>query len=75
MTLPVKQNPYSYAEFLEKRDSFDFYRDDPFIQNVVKKYAEAEWESLHGKLLEFSPKVSFRWSKLAEKIAYPEVRP
>lgn len=75
MTLPARQNPYSYAEFLEIRDSFDFYRDDPFIQKVVEKYAAGEWERLQQKLLEFSPKVSFRWSRLAEKIAYPEVRP
>ncbi|HQE10395.1 MAG TPA: acyl-CoA dehydrogenase family protein [Bacillota bacterium] len=75
MTLPVRENPYSFAGFLEKRDKLDFYRDDPFIQKVVKKYAAGEWDSLHQKLLEFSSKVSFRWSRLAEKIAYPEVRP
>ncbi|MGB4213440.1 MAG: acyl-CoA dehydrogenase, partial [Dethiobacteria bacterium] len=75
MTLPVRENPYSFAGFLEKRDKLDFYRDDPFIQKVVKKYAAGEWDSLHQKLLEFSSKVSFRWSRLAEKSAYPEVRP
>lgn len=76
MTLPVRKNAYSFDDFLKAREDYDFYRDDPFIQGVVKNYAdEEEWGSLHEKLLKFSPKVSFRWSKLAEKISYPEVRP
>ncbi|NLA27710.1 MAG: acyl-CoA dehydrogenase [Firmicutes bacterium] len=75
MSLPTRQNPYSYSSFLNKRDGFDYYRDDPFIQKVIKKYAAGEWENLHEILLGFSPKVSFRWSAFAEKIAYPDVRP
>ncbi|MEW5817512.1 MAG: acyl-CoA dehydrogenase family protein [Spirochaetota bacterium] len=75
MVLPSKNNTYSYEEFLQKRDSFDFYKDDAFIQKVIKKYAGDEWESLHKKLLEFSPKVSFEWSRLADTCARPEVRP
>lgn len=75
MSLPNRNNPYSFTEFLERRDGFDFYRDDPFLQKLVKKYAAGEWETLHGKLLQFSPKVSFRWRDLADRIAKPEVRP
>ncbi len=75
MTFPAKQNPYSYDEFLEERDGFDYYRDDPFIQKVVKGKVQEDWDDLHEKLLEFSSKVSFRWSRLAEKAARPEVRP
>lgn len=75
MSLPNRNNPYSFTEFLERRDRFDFYRDDPFLQKLVKKYAADEWETLHEKLLEFSPKVSFRWRDLADRIAKPEVRP
>lgn len=75
MTLPDRNNPYSFEKFIERRDSFDFYRDDPFLQKLVKKYAAAEWETLNEKLLEFSPKVSYRWCDLADEIAKPEVRP
>ncbi|MFZ5643253.1 MAG: acyl-CoA dehydrogenase family protein [Bacillota bacterium] len=75
MSLPNRDNPYSFDEFLEKRNSFDFYRDDPFLQKIVKKYAYNEWESLNKTLLEFSPKVSFRWRDLADTIARPEARP
>ncbi len=75
MSLPNRNNPYSFDEFLERRDNFDFYRDDPFLQKLVKKYAINEWEDLHEKLLQFSPKVSFRWKRLADDIAKPEMRP
>ncbi|WP_018131573.1 acyl-CoA dehydrogenase family protein [Effusibacillus pohliae] len=75
MTLSSWQNPYSFDAFLEKREAFDFYRDDFFLQKAVRKYAGAEWESLHEKLLAFSPKVSFRWRKMTERIARPDVHP
>ena len=55
MTLPVKQNPYSYAEFLEKRDSF--ICTTTLYSNVVKSMPKQS-ESLHGKLLNF-PKSRF----------------
>ena len=75
MTLPNRNNPYSFDAFLEKRETFDFYRDDHFLRKVIKKYAGDEWESLHEQLLAFSPKVSFRWRKLTERIARPDVHP
>lgn len=75
MTVANRDNPYSFDEFLEKRNNFDFYRDDPFLQRTVQKYAGAEWESLHQTLLAFSPGVSLRWRDLADTIARPEARP
>lgn len=75
MSFPDRNNPYNFDAFLEKRDSFDFYRDDPFLQSIVKKYVGDEWKELHEKLLAFSPKVSFRWRNLADSIARPEVHP
>src|SRR5690606_22490772 len=50
-------------------------RDDPFLQELVKKYSGDEYETLHRKLLEFSPLVSFRWRDMADSIARPEVLP
>ncbi|OAT82343.1 acyl-CoA dehydrogenase family protein [Desulfotomaculum copahuensis] len=75
MSLPDRDNPYSFDYFLARRNSFDFYRDDPFLQQTVKRYARVGWESLHENLLAFSPRVSFRWKELADTIARPEARP
>ncbi|MCL6612739.1 MAG: hypothetical protein K6T66_14480 [Peptococcaceae bacterium] len=75
MTLPGGENPYSFDLFLNRRNSFDFYRDDPFLQRTVKKFAGGEWETLHAKLLDFSPRVSFRWRDMADAAARPEERP
>jgi alkylation response protein AidB-like acyl-CoA dehydrogenase len=75
MSLPNRDNTYSFDEFLERRNSFDFYRDDPFLQRIVKKYAGNEWDRLDKILPEFSPQVSFRWRDLADTVARPEVRP
>ena len=32
MSLPTRNNPYSFEEFLEKRRTFNYYLDDPFYQ-------------------------------------------
>lgn len=69
------KNSYSFDEFVEKRQSFDWYRDDAFLQKVVKKYTGTEYEQVHTKILDFSPRVSFKWSRLADMNARPEVRP
>jgi alkylation response protein AidB-like acyl-CoA dehydrogenase len=68
-------NPYTFDAFLDRREQYDFYRDDSFFQNMLQKYASQEWDSLHPKLLEFSPKVSFRWKTMTERIARPDVHP
>ena len=38
MALPNRNNPYSFDEFLEWRNTVDFYADDPFFQKVVKHF-------------------------------------
>jgi alkylation response protein AidB-like acyl-CoA dehydrogenase len=68
-------NTYSFDEFLEKRDSLDWYRDEPFLQKAVKKFTGAQFEQIHEKILSFSPTVSLKWNQLAGRIARPEVRP
>lgn len=75
MTLPDRHNPYSFDEFVENRGAIDFYSDDPFLQRIVNHYCSDELPGLHDILLEFSSKVSFRWSQLADRIARPEVLP
>ncbi|MEJ2164768.1 MAG: acyl-CoA dehydrogenase family protein [Desulfobacterales bacterium] len=66
MSLPDRNNPYSFEPFLNRLHSFDFYADDPFLQKSLKYFADDEFVELDRKLREFSPKVSFRWRPLAD---------
>ena len=75
MSLPTRNNPYSFEEFLEKRRTFNYYLDDPFFQKVVRHFAGDQWEEIHEELVKISDKVSYRWRDFAETIAWPEKRP
>jgi alkylation response protein AidB-like acyl-CoA dehydrogenase len=75
MSLPDRDNPYSFEPFFEDLHAFDFYGDDPFMQRVVAHFAGEEGEDVARRLREFSPKVSFRWRELADAAARPENRP
>jgi len=68
-------NDYSFNEFISNRDSLDWYKDDPFLQKVAKHFTREDFPEIHENILTFSPAVSKKWNKLAEKIARPEVRP
>ncbi|MCL6570761.1 MAG: acyl-CoA dehydrogenase [Bacillus sp. (in: Bacteria)] len=70
-----ENNTYSFDEFLEKRESLDWYRDEPFLQKAVKHFTGSRYEQVHDKINQFSPTVSTEWNRLAEQIARPEVRP
>ncbi len=75
MSLPDPKNPYNFDTFLEWRNTFDYYRDDPFIQKVVKHFAGEHWEQVDREARELSSKVSFRWRDMAETISRPDNRP
>ncbi len=75
MSLPTRNNPYNFGEFLEWRNNVDYYADDPFIQKVVKTYCGDEWPKVDEAARELSPRVSYRWKKFAEAAARPEERP
>jgi alkylation response protein AidB-like acyl-CoA dehydrogenase len=75
MSLPDRNNPYSFDEYLTWRKGVDYYRDDPFFQKVVRHFSGSEWEHVHTELLKMSEKVSYRWRDLAEDISLPENRP
>ncbi len=75
MSLPDRDNPYSFDAFLEQLKAFDFYADDPFLQKVVRHYSGSEWPELNEKLLAMSSKASFRWRDLADHVARPDLRP
>lgn len=74
MSLPDRNNPYSFTEFLNWRSQVNYY-DDPFLQKVVKHYTGDDWEGVNKEAIAMSEKVSFRWKKLADDAAVPEKRP
>ncbi|MDA8140852.1 MAG: acyl-CoA dehydrogenase, partial [Desulfobacteraceae bacterium] len=75
MTLPDRNNPYSFDAFINTLYGLDFYADDPFLQKALRHFTGAAFEDLDGKLRTFAPKVSFRWRPLADAGAAPEKRP
>jgi alkylation response protein AidB-like acyl-CoA dehydrogenase len=75
MSLPDRNNPYSFDDFLAWRKMVDYYADDPFIQKVLKHYTGDEWEQVDEAARAISLKASFRWREFAEIIAWPEKRP
>ncbi len=75
MSLPDRNNPYSFDEYLTWRNTFNYYLHDDFFQKVVKHYAGSEWDDINQELVKMSEKVSFRWRDFAEAIAWPEKRP
>lgn len=74
-TVTRGENSYSFEEFLAKRENLDWYLEELFLQKALKKFTGRQYDELHEKLRCFSPTVSIKWNKLAEKIARPEVRP
>ncbi len=75
MSLPDRDNPYSFNPYLEWRRNVDYYADDPFLQKMVRAFTGDEAEEIDRKAREFSKKASFRWRDFAERIATPENRP
>ena len=75
MSLPDRNNPYSFDDFLAWRENADYYLEDTFFQAVVKHYAAGEWKRLDASAREISPKVSQRWRRMADEAATPEKQP
>ena len=75
MSLPDRNNPYSFESFLNLLHSFDYYADDPFLQKTLKHFTGDEFVELDRKLREFSPKVSFRWRPLTDTGGKPNKLP
>ncbi|TXT58073.1 MAG: hypothetical protein BAJALOKI2v1_450016 [Promethearchaeota archaeon] len=63
-----RNNPYSFDDFLFVRDHFDYYKDDEFLQALVKHYvSKDEYENIHRDLTALSEYVSFRFRDLANE--------
>jgi len=75
MTLPDRNNPYSFKDFLSVLHSFDFYAEDLFLQKTLKHFTGEEFTELDRRLRSFSPKVSFRWRPLTDTGGNPRHLP
>lgn len=75
MSLPDRNNPYNFDDFLNWRENIDYYADDLFVQKVVKHFTGDQWEQVDREAREISPKASKRWRMMADSIAVPEKRP
>ncbi len=75
MSYPDRNNPYSFDDFLQWRESVDYYADDPFAQAVVRTFCGDMADEVDAAARETSKKASFKWRKLADEIAWPEKRP
>ncbi|HPS86317.1 MAG TPA: acyl-CoA dehydrogenase family protein [Spirochaetota bacterium] len=75
MTLPNRNNPYTFNEFLEWRNNVDYYADDQFVQKALKYFAGKDWDAADSEARKISKKASYRWRDMAASIAWPEKRP
>ncbi|MFH2097945.1 MAG: acyl-CoA dehydrogenase family protein, partial [Pseudomonadota bacterium] len=75
MSLPDKNNPYSFNEYLEWRGTVDYWADDPFLRKVARHYTGGQYETVAAEAARLSKKASFRWRDLADAAARPENRP
>jgi alkylation response protein AidB-like acyl-CoA dehydrogenase len=75
MSLPDRNNPYSFNEYLEWRGKVDYYADDPFFQKVLKYFSGKDFPLVDKEIRETSPKASFRWRRFIETTSRPEERP
>jgi alkylation response protein AidB-like acyl-CoA dehydrogenase len=63
-----RNNPYTFDDFLFVRDHFNYYKDDEFLQALIKKnVAQEELEKIEGDLHALSDYISFRFRDLADK--------
>ncbi len=75
MTLPNRANPYTFDEFLLKRNEFDYYADDTFLQQIVHHFAGDSREAVDEAVRKLSMRASFRWRDFADTAARLENRP
>ena len=75
MSEPDRNNPYNFDEYLRWRQNVDYYRDDPFIQGIVRHHCGDRRSEVDAAAREMSPKASFRWRDMSQIAARPENHP
>jgi len=62
-----RNNPYDFDDYLFVRDNYNYYKDDQFLQALVKHYIpDDDLEEIDRDLKALSEYVSFRFRDLAE---------
>ncbi|MEM7207415.1 MAG: acyl-CoA dehydrogenase family protein [Pseudomonadota bacterium] len=74
MSLPDRNNPYNFDEFLNRRDAFHYLRDDTFLQSAIDQFCGKQANAIKQAVEAIAERASFRWKKLADEIASPEKR-
>ncbi len=70
-----RNNAYSFDDYLFVRENFNYYKDDEFLQALVKKYIPVdEFETIDRDLRALSDYVSFRFKDLANEATKLENR-
>ncbi|MFW9820430.1 MAG: acyl-CoA dehydrogenase family protein [Candidatus Thorarchaeota archaeon] len=70
-----RNNPYTFDDFLFVRNQFNYYKDDAFLQALVKKHVpHDEYEKIDRDLRALSDYVSYRFRDLADKATELENR-
>lgn len=62
-----RDNPYSFDDYLYVRNQFNYYKDDGFLQALIKYYTKDEFEKIDRDLRALSDYVSYKWRDLADK--------
>lgn len=75
MSFPDRDNPYDFDAFLEWRNGVDYYADDPFFQKVVATYCGDDAAAADRGAQAISPKVSYRWRDVSDRIGEERKRP
>lgn len=75
MSLPNRNNPYDFSSFVDRRDGFDYYGDDPFLQALLKRYAAQDFPAIDARVKALSARASTQWRLWADVAALPENRP
>ena len=74
-SLPDRNNPYSFEEFLAWRDEFDFLEDDHFLKKVIRHYAGDLSADAEADLKRTAQKLSRCWVHLADSAGRAENAP
>ncbi len=75
MTLPDRNNSYTFSDFLQWRKDVDYYADDTFVQKALKHFSGNDWNIADNEARRTSKMASYRWRDMASSISYPEKRP
>lgn len=75
MSLPDRNNPYNFDEYLSWRDKFNVYEDIPFIKKAMVRFAGNLGEDILKDLAQFSTRVAGDFKKWSDEAGRHENAP